>query len=189
MMRTWVFQRQVGDEIEYARVVAADQVGESWKHDQGDEQLLALLQRHGAPCPECDYDLHGLTNIQCPECGTILKLETTLRSPSQDARFAARIILAVLGLLALWWLCWLGFTELPMDLFDRTLVLVPFVITIPSLALLCMACSRIRLWTPARERKFGERLAACVAVVLGGLSALVMLNMVWTKSSMANGVW
>lgn len=45
-----------------------------------DELLIRFLQRGGVRCPVCNYDLTGLTDDKCPECGEALKLAVRPRS-------------------------------------------------------------------------------------------------------------
>jgi hypothetical protein len=37
--------------------------------------LLDLASRRSPPCPVCDYNLHGIREARCPECGAALRLE------------------------------------------------------------------------------------------------------------------
>lgn len=65
----------------------------------------AKLDAKPLPCPECGYDLRGLRDDTCPECG--LKLTYGVMRRAQDARSGVRppsgidkksIIMAVIGL-------------------------------------------------------------------------------------------
>lgn len=41
--------------------------------------VIAWLDAHDEPCPVCGYDLRGLTEPLCPECGKPLTLSVTAR--------------------------------------------------------------------------------------------------------------
>ncbi len=45
---------------------------------------VILLERRGFTCKKCGYDLHGLTEHRCPECGTAF-------DPSERERILARV--------------------------------------------------------------------------------------------------
>ncbi len=39
--------------------------------DTRKEMLRVFLAEHDAPCPACGYNLRGLTEATCPECGEL----------------------------------------------------------------------------------------------------------------------
>ena len=55
-------------------------VGES-----GFDQLATYLAEHDVPCPKCRYDLRGVPNALCPECGTAIP-GSVMATPSEPAR-------------------------------------------------------------------------------------------------------
>ncbi len=77
---------------------------------------IILLERRMFTCRECGYDLHGLTDTRCPECGATFDPDEELRidiisktrPPSPPHRSAAILLLVLLvtgvvsGLVA-WW--------------------------------------------------------------------------------------
>jgi hypothetical protein len=43
--------------------------------DPDSAALVELASRRDAPCPVCDYNLRGIVEPRCPECGAGLRLE------------------------------------------------------------------------------------------------------------------
>ncbi len=53
--------------------------------ETGFDQLATYLAVHNAPCPKCRYDLRGVPNALCPECGTAIP-GSVMATPSEPAR-------------------------------------------------------------------------------------------------------
>jgi hypothetical protein len=49
------------------------------------ELLRAFLAESDAPCPVCGYNLRGLREAACPECGDPLELALSRRAPKHGA--------------------------------------------------------------------------------------------------------
>lgn len=43
--------------------------------EQDAAALIGLVSDRDAPCPVCDYNLRGIVEPRCPECGSALRLE------------------------------------------------------------------------------------------------------------------
>lgn len=56
--------------------------------------LRTYLADRSEPCPNCEYDLRGLTGDTCPECGLELVLRVGLAEPRQAAFITGLIGLA-----------------------------------------------------------------------------------------------
>lgn len=60
--------------------------------------------RQGKPCPNCGYDITGLTQRKCPECGSVLELALLAKTRKDRARqqyraaLIAPAIMMVIGL-------------------------------------------------------------------------------------------
>ena len=58
--------------------------------DDGNHLLREFLNAHEATCPRCGYNLHGLTSVNCPECGERLSL--TVHAPRRQAAWICGLI-------------------------------------------------------------------------------------------------
>lgn len=63
-------------------------------------ELAAFLAGRDAPCPVCGYNLRGLLQEHCPECGRHLVLAVGTTEPKLGA-----FILGLVGLAASWGFC------------------------------------------------------------------------------------
>jgi hypothetical protein len=59
--------------------------------------LTAYLAERDVPCPRCGYNLHGLINGRCPECGDDLRLRVTPVEPRLGA-FITLLLACGIGL-------------------------------------------------------------------------------------------
>ncbi len=59
--------------------------------------LTAFLAERDVPCPRCGYNLHGLTNGRCPECGDYLRLQVRSAEPRLGA-FITLVLVSGIGL-------------------------------------------------------------------------------------------
>ncbi len=68
--------------------------------------LRRLLAEHSVPCPACGYNLRGLQELRCPECGLGIT-EDALQLPKRQRRkwrsLSGGVALALAGCLALMW--------------------------------------------------------------------------------------
>jgi hypothetical protein len=56
-----------------------------------DEMLRAFLAAQDAACPQCSYNLRGLHDRRCPECGEELVLRVNLTEPKQGCLIAGLV--------------------------------------------------------------------------------------------------
>ena len=68
-------------------------------HDEGESKgtesaLRAYLKSGDVACPECGYNLRGVTGVSCPECGWGLKLELHSFTLARTARFGLMLACA-----------------------------------------------------------------------------------------------
>ena len=56
--------------------------------------LRVFLAEHDEPCPACSYNLRGLTETTCPECGEALVLQVGMTEPRMKLFLAGLIWLA-----------------------------------------------------------------------------------------------
>ncbi len=100
--------------------------------DTRKEMLRAFLAEHDEPCPGCGYNLRGLSEATCPECGEELLLRVGMVGP--------RMKLYLTGLIGLAFgfgfdsiiLLWMFFESLVgvawFDFFDAISLLAGFVV-------------------------------------------------------------
>ncbi len=60
--------------------------------EQGAGDLRGFLADRDVLCPVCEYNLRGLTDMRCPECGTSIDLR-------RDPNTTAPLLVAVMGLI------------------------------------------------------------------------------------------
>jgi hypothetical protein len=95
--------------------------------------LIDFLRIRDVPCPLCGYNLRGLQQPRCPECGRELTLSVGLTEPLLKAwiTFAAALLLpAGIGVLFTWILITEGFPRKPLMVFSILL----FIASIPAAA-------------------------------------------------------
>jgi len=56
------------------------------------DPLTAYLATHDAPCPGCKYNLRGIQQPQCPECGRVLTLEELLAPSLRSINAMADVV-------------------------------------------------------------------------------------------------
>ena len=120
-------------------------------------------------CPECDYDLRGLTEPRCPECGRAFSTREVAayekrRWPPQ--RFFRTLILATIP----WFIAYIYFDAIH-DTVDRVKVnwmTIPF-LAIPLQLVLVIAAEIALEASSKRERKrFGAVLTVIVWILILG---------------------
>ncbi|MEM0914358.1 MAG: hypothetical protein AAGK09_07070 [Planctomycetota bacterium] len=73
----------------------AESTGEPRVPRSDRDWLTGYLAEHDALCPNCQYNLRGLTGAACPECGLDLALRVNLVEPRLAAWVAGLIGLAM----------------------------------------------------------------------------------------------
>jgi hypothetical protein len=111
--------------------------------------LRAYLAGRDAPCPNCDYNLRGLTGDRCPECGLELVLRVSLSEPKLGAFLTGLVGLSAgagfSGLIFLYWLLQTFFIRMGSSNEPRLLTIMLGGLIIESAALLGWLKSRRRL--------------------------------------------
>lgn len=135
-----------------------------------DSYLVGYLADNDIACPGCRYNLRGLRDNACPECGTELILRVAVAEPRLAVFLSAVIALASgLGFNAfiLMWLTWQVFRF--GSPWSRMWTL--FVAT-PLLAIATVLLCRHRQWLRRRSR-VGQALviAGCVVGSIGSVIA------------------
>ena len=120
-------------------------------------------------CPECDYDLRGLTEPRCPECGKAFSSRKVAeyadrRWPPQ--RFFRAIIVATIP----WFIAYFFFDAIH-DTLDRAEInwmTLPFLVIPIQLVLATTAVSALEASSTRAVKRFGAVLAIIVWILILG---------------------
>jgi len=143
------------------------------------QALIAFLAQRDATCPACRYNLRGLANPVCPECGNTLKLAVGLVD-GVSRRWIASLVLALIPAgvgLPMTVVLLLGFTqglqlrdliEEPEGIVFLFSLIYLNVCLVGSIALIKIR-RRFQTWPPDRQN------AVFASLILGNLIVLIML--------------
>ncbi len=138
---------------------------------------VEAVELAGYHCPKCDYDLRGLPELRCPECGTVLSPHEVAaygerRWPPQ--RFFRALILATIP----WFIAYV-FSDAIHNTTDRaelSMLTAPFLILPLHLVLLALAAGSLEASSTREVKRVGAVLVIVVWMLILGHIAIT----VWT---------
>jgi hypothetical protein len=140
-----------------------------------DSDPIVSTSSEGYHCPNCDYDVRGLTESRCPECGEVFTKQQAesqgqLRWPPQ--KFYRTLILATIP-----WFVAYFFVDAIHDTLDRvepTWLTMPFVVIQIQIALVVLAEGSLEASSTRAIKRFGAVLTIVLWFLILGHIAITL---------------
>ena len=129
-------------------------------------------------CPKCDYDVRGLTERRCPECGNIL-LEVDLAA-YKARRWPPQTIFRTLIIATIPWFIAYVFVDAIHNTGDRikvSWVTIPFLDVPLQFVLAWVAASALEAHLKRSMKRFGATLAVIVWILIFGHIAITVATL------------
>ncbi len=131
-------------------------------------------------CPNCDYDLRGLSEARCPECGGVFNsrdVEAYLERRWPSQQYFRILILATIP----WFIAYI-FADVIHDTTDRIplswmIPLLPFLFFPLHLILACTAISALEIKSLRSKKRFGARLTIILWILILGHALITVWSL------------
>jgi hypothetical protein len=140
-----------------------------------DSDPIVSTSSEGYHCPNCDYDVRGLTESRCPECGEVFTKQQVeaygeLQWPPQ--KFYRTLILATIP----WFLAYAFVAEIrgTIDRVDLTWLTMPFVVIQIHFALVMIADGSLHAKSSRGIKRFGAVLTIVLWFLILGHIAITV---------------
>ena len=134
---------------------------------------LGSTESAGNHCPNCDYDVRGLTESRCPECGK--PFSTREVAAYKDRRWPPQRFFRALSLATIPWFIAYFFVDAIHDTTDRvriSWVTLPFLAIPLQLILAMLAVGMLEASSKRSTKRFGAVLAVIAWILILGHIAI-----------------
>ena len=127
----------------------------------------------GNHCPNCDYDVRGLSESRCPECGK--PFSTREVAEYMERRWPPQRFFRALSLATIPWFIAYFFVDAIHDTTDRVKIswmTLPFLHILPQLILAIVAIAELEASSKRSTKRFGAVLAVIAWILILGHIAI-----------------
>ena len=131
-----------------------------------DAQLIEFVRDRDVACPSCDYNLRGLTQSRCPECGEQVGLTVALVDPYATAWIVLAVMICGSAGMGLIFGCIVLRAGLPRNERGLAAIIIYYICTIPFVIPLVRGRRRFQRLSRPVQRSISGGVAAIFLVTL-----------------------